>query len=417
MYMASPCDNRLTVNIKKLPIINDIKKGDFLIVETTDGTNIMDFRNFLITLDNTTFGSTFLEYSTRINTISSNLALSVGDLGTKTTTNTANIAFLNTQVETLSAVSETIVNGFPHTADLRISLNATNPVPSVDIEEDNNVMSLYVHKYRGDKVSLYNKDLKRWSVYTLPDTPIVQALETPTGSSLTKDSNYDVFLTDVKPNVGGTTFEVTFDAWNGNQPVNRIYIDGVCVHSSDYSKRLIGCLRTGSTDGTSAQTFGGIDTGGASIKQFIWNAQNQVPVTFACWEKESYEISNNQDWRRVNNNDNFRFSFIAGDRQHVDIIGQIYALSGHEAYTGFVIDSMTQLAPSAPEVTIGGEIFTPHASLSASASPISHLKKTFDTGYHFCQQVEKYTLGGLYATLTVNNNQLQRTGFVVSTHL
>lgn len=86
--MASPCDNRLTVNIKKLPIISDINKGDFLIVETIEGTNILDFRNFLITLDNTTFGPTFLDYGTKINTISANLALSVDDLGVRTDNNT-----------------------------------------------------------------------------------------------------------------------------------------------------------------------------------------------------------------------------------------------------------------------------------------------------------------------------------------
>jgi hypothetical protein len=71
--MASPCDNRLTVNIKNLPIVTDINKGDFLIVETSEGTNILDFRNFLITLDNTTFAPTFLDYNTRINTVSADL--------------------------------------------------------------------------------------------------------------------------------------------------------------------------------------------------------------------------------------------------------------------------------------------------------------------------------------------------------
>lgn len=71
--MASPCDNRLTVNIKNLPIITDINRGDFLIVETPDGTGILDFRNFLITLDNTTFSSTFLNYNTQINTVSAEI--------------------------------------------------------------------------------------------------------------------------------------------------------------------------------------------------------------------------------------------------------------------------------------------------------------------------------------------------------
>jgi hypothetical protein len=329
------------------------------------------------------------------------------------------IAVLNNQVITLSAITDTIVNGFPNTADLRISLISNEPVPSESVTATTgpNPMSLYVHKYRGDKVSLYDKDLKRWKTYTLSGAPISQALvsQSEDAAPLPGGKNYDVYLSNVEE-----TFEVTFEAWSnsnvGQGPTNRSYIDGVCVHANDSGKRLIGCIRT-TDNGKSEQTFGGIDAGGAPIKQFVWNAQNQVPVTFACWEKESYEVGPEVSWRPVNGNENFRFSFIAGDRQYVDIVGQIYALSGHEAYTSFVIDSTTLATPSVPEVTVGGEVFTPHGSLSASASPVTHLKKTFDAGYHFCQQVEKYTSGGLYSTITVNNNQPYRTGFIVSTHL
>lgn len=111
--MASPCDNRLTVNIKNLPILTDINKGDFLIVEAPDGTGILDFRNFLITLDNTTFRSTFLDYNTRINTVSADMQTTNDALTSLMATLTAS---LNSSLTELSASIvdnnlSTILNG------------------------------------------------------------------------------------------------------------------------------------------------------------------------------------------------------------------------------------------------------------------------------------------------------------------
>jgi hypothetical protein len=82
--MASTTKTNLYVNIKELPIISDVNNGDFLILETDVGTSIIDFQDFLITLDNTTFKSTFNTMQTdvqtlvtpRVVTISSDIILS-----------------------------------------------------------------------------------------------------------------------------------------------------------------------------------------------------------------------------------------------------------------------------------------------------------------------------------------------------
>lgn len=100
--MASPCDNRLTVNIKNLPIVTDINRGDFLIVETPDGTGILDFRNFLITLDNTTFSSTFLGFNTKINELSANITSNTQEI-------TASAFALSASVDTLYTLLSTSV--------------------------------------------------------------------------------------------------------------------------------------------------------------------------------------------------------------------------------------------------------------------------------------------------------------------
>ena len=66
-----PCvDNKnLIYNIKELPETFSVAAGDMLIIETDDGTNIMDFNNFVIGLDNTTFGTTITQHSTDISTL------------------------------------------------------------------------------------------------------------------------------------------------------------------------------------------------------------------------------------------------------------------------------------------------------------------------------------------------------------
>lgn len=71
--MASTSTNSLYVNIKELPSINDINNGDFLIVETPDGTSIIDYQDFFITLQNTTFESTIDNLQTDTQTLSSDL--------------------------------------------------------------------------------------------------------------------------------------------------------------------------------------------------------------------------------------------------------------------------------------------------------------------------------------------------------
>ena len=68
-----PCvDNKsLIYNIKELPETFSVANGDLLLIETEEGTNIMDFANFVIGLDNTTFGTTITQHSTDILALSS----------------------------------------------------------------------------------------------------------------------------------------------------------------------------------------------------------------------------------------------------------------------------------------------------------------------------------------------------------
>lgn len=413
--MASPCDNRLTVNIKKLPVINDINNGDFIIVETPEGTNILDFRNFLITLDNTTFAPTFLNYNTRINTISANLSLSAADLYTTTSTHTENILTLNNQVTSLSASVSIINNSSPTNANIRISLDSNTGTPTSSISGD----TLYIHPYKGNSISLFDTSLMQWVGYTIDK--FGQELVDTTSSQqkvLPKDTNYDVYLQYINDE-----FQISFDPWQqstvgiiGYQ--NRTYRDGVCVHKQDHKKRLIGCIRT-TIDGYSEQTFGGNGIGGTAPKQFVWNAQNQIPISCTSWETGTYTAVNptgqsNTGWRKVNPSINSglnnRFSFIIGDITHVDMVGQVYANSTSAAVIGAYTSFTVNTEDNTPNIL---ELNIPEFA-GTNVTPTAHLKKAFQPGYHFCQMVEKY-----FCTVTVQINEglSNQTGFMASIYL
>lgn len=74
------------VNIKELPPVDQINPGDLLIVETEAGTSILDFSNFIIGLENTTFSSIISTNVTDISTLQSQVNVINTKLGIVTTT-------------------------------------------------------------------------------------------------------------------------------------------------------------------------------------------------------------------------------------------------------------------------------------------------------------------------------------------
>ena len=59
------------ISIKQLPQITEINNGNLLLVQQDDSTKTLDFKNFVIGLDNTTFGTTITQNSTNVTTLSS----------------------------------------------------------------------------------------------------------------------------------------------------------------------------------------------------------------------------------------------------------------------------------------------------------------------------------------------------------
>lgn len=130
-----PCvDNKdLIYNVKELPETFAVASGDLLLIETDDGTNIMDFANFVIGLDNTTFGTTITQHSTDIAALSANVTVLQSDITTIESSVAASISSFNTDLignttKALITLSAQNING------PRI-INSTN-ITSVEFEDN-----------------------------------------------------------------------------------------------------------------------------------------------------------------------------------------------------------------------------------------------------------------------------------------
>lgn len=111
--MACTDGKNTYLNIKELPVINDIVPGDFMIIETPSSTSIIDFQNFLITLDNTTFGDLIVK-------------------------NTNDIADINTSI---ARIDDTINNLEIDIADAVNSTISTIPLSTTKLYYDNGTLS------------------------------------------------------------------------------------------------------------------------------------------------------------------------------------------------------------------------------------------------------------------------------------
>lgn len=61
------------VSINQLPETNQVSNGDFIILQTPNATNRLNFSNFVVGLENTTFGSTIELHTAQIAELSAAL--------------------------------------------------------------------------------------------------------------------------------------------------------------------------------------------------------------------------------------------------------------------------------------------------------------------------------------------------------
>lgn len=331
---------------------------------------------------------------------------------------------INNNFTTLDEIVCTLVGASPTIANIRLSLDPTTPTPTTD-RIGVNASVLYIHPYKGTSISLYNVSTRRWEI-----NQVTAVLPFPL-TGLAANTSFDVYLY----RDANSVYRTEFIAWGNNNPGGagpvRTYRDGVAVKSNgEPNKRLVGCIRTIGTPGQSEQSFGTIVFGGAHPKQFIWNAQNIIPVSVQNFESGSWTYNTagwnivvvarrvgstnvkdtlyytqesggfgvgnphpigTANWRRTHQETanatdpdgrNNRFSFIIGEPTLVNMTYQGYINTGGIGYVGIGLNNDNSPTFNGFQLIgeLNGDSQTPRSTYQQSLLPGYHYLQTFDVG-------------------------------------
>jgi len=336
--MAS-CDSKTYTNIRDLPQTFNITSGDYLIVENPQGTNIIDFKDVILPIEQTTYADTL-------------------------STLEVNVAALSAELKIVSNAA------LPSIMNVRMSLSPTTPTPTTSLT-GSNAGTLYVHPFKGDTVTLYDTALSAWKAYTyntVIGTPLVNICSIA-------DTCYDIYL-----GIKGGAFEITSRPWSNQNvgPNNFIstaetnYIDGVALHPTDRSKRLIGSIRT-TIAGQSEYSFGttaAVGISGTHPKLFVWNMYNREPVSFSILDNRGIDQgwttttlgqngTNDGPFERFGGTSNNKVSFIAREPVIINLNSIHYVspvVGSYSYYFGYSLNletpTVSQMLINSPGVPI-----------------------------------------------------------------
>lgn len=104
--METKGDN-IYVNIKELPQLDEMQPGDLLVVETDAGTNVIDFSNFILPPENTTFYGEITQLQDDVTTLNELVSASTTGLATSAanilTSLNDTVENVTTQIQSFSA--------------------------------------------------------------------------------------------------------------------------------------------------------------------------------------------------------------------------------------------------------------------------------------------------------------------------
>ena len=178
--MACTDGKNTYLNIKELPEISDVISGDFLIVETPNATSILDFANFVITLDNTTFSDIIITNTTNTLLLSSQVV----SLSSVVGSNTASTLLLSSQIISLSSVVDTYavfsLSGY----------NSTGP----KLIKGSNISSLSVQSTSAVRVT-FNRNFQD-NLYGFTTDSFLSSFAGPSSPTDLTTSYIDIFIKD-----------------------------------------------------------------------------------------------------------------------------------------------------------------------------------------------------------------------------
>jgi len=283
--------------------------------------------------------------------------------------------------------------------NIRLSLDPSSPTPTTS-RINLSATTLYIHPFKGDQVTLYDTTLSAWQLYDFPKDPIGVSISSICNAI---NTTYDIYLSRVND-----TFSITSRPWSDQNTGNNNFqldtetqfVDGIALHPTDRSKRLIGCLRT-TTLGTSEYSFGntaGIGVSGSHPRFFVWNAYNRQPETFSILDNRGVS----QGWTTTNlganaeNNGPFemfggtgtfnRVSFISREPVIVNLTST-HLVSGTQTDPYYFAYSLNDFTPTVSEIfqnTPGAPIMQGY---SATQPMVFTSTLRIPAGYNFIQLV------------------------------
>lgn len=245
----------------------------------------------------------------------------------------------------------------------RITLQSGDPTYYNDISGS----TIYYCPYLGNNISLYNVSTSSWQLYSFNEISLGL-------SSLTTDTNYDIFLYD-----NGSNLVLERVAWSNNstRSVALVYQDGVLVKSGSLNKRYIGTIRSTSTNTTED----------SASRRFIFNINNKISKILSASDNttHTYTSSTIRSYRNITTLGLTRTEFIIGlSNQPIDLTcNSVFSTETTTSSVGLSIDSISVFNTSAVNTTY----ISPGPALvlyNTSSDYITNL----NAGYHYIQLLQ-----------------------------
>ena len=117
--------NEIFINIKDLPELTEPTNGEYLLLETSTGTHIIDFANFIIPTANTVITTTVEQNTTAILNLSTGYTIGDVALSSSIDTTNTNIDTLSTFIQDLSSTVGTFQNVYLGKTQITIPLGGS----------------------------------------------------------------------------------------------------------------------------------------------------------------------------------------------------------------------------------------------------------------------------------------------------
>jgi hypothetical protein len=205
--------NDVFINIKDLPEVTQLNSGDYILIETSTGTHILDFANLIIPRPNTVITTTVDENATALMSLLDSYNSSVILLSGSIETNSKDILALSslvvTAIEDAATPAPVVNNNGVYIGTTQITIadgnksasNILSPMPTIDLNTTDVIITpanAYAAKYNAYATSILNGNVTiQGFFYSLGTTVNQLSVASPINEveiSATGDAIYNIMV-------------------------------------------------------------------------------------------------------------------------------------------------------------------------------------------------------------------------------